>query len=408
MNILYSAFACNPYKGSEAVCGWSWIDAMNNVNKTDNIYVLTRYENKPYIDKYINENGKLNVEFLYCDVPQWMNLYEKFNKFYFVYYLLWQNFAYKYIKKQKNITFDIIHHITLGDFRVIGKLWKIKNAKFIFGPVGGGQVTPKCFKKYVKKHKYSENIRVLINNIVKFNPFYIRALNHSYKIFCANQETAQFIKPVVKEKDKINILTENGVLTKFLEQTKQNEDKKKKQTIKIMWAGRMIYRKGLKILLETLSQVQTNKDIKLYLFGSGPEEEELKIFSNNQGLKKCVVFKGNCEYKKMLEQYKDADLFVFPSIRETTGTVLFEAMANYLPIISFNQNGAKILVKENTGILIELNNLEQVKEDFKNAIETLINNDDLRIKMGKLARKEIEENYTWEKKCINILKEYRN
>lgn len=57
---------------------------------------------------------------------------------YFATYVLWQWFAYKEaVKLSKLIDFDIVHHISIADFRMIGLLWKIKKP-FVFGPVGGG------------------------------------------------------------------------------------------------------------------------------------------------------------------------------------------------------------------------------------------------------------------------------
>lgn len=55
-----------------------------------------------------------------------------------------------------------------------------------------------------------------------------------------------------------------------------------------------------------------------------------------------VFFHGNIPFAEMQEQYKKADVYCLPSLRETTGTAVFEAMANKLPIIALNQNGVKI------------------------------------------------------------------
>lgn len=407
MNILYSAFACNPYKGSEAYCGWSWAYAMSKINNNDQIYLLTRYENKPYIEKYSKENDLSNIHFLYCDIPDWINLYKKYGKFYFVYYKMWQSIAYKYVKNKVNIKFDVIHHITLGDFRIIGKLWKIKKAKFIFGPVGGAQITPKCLEKYTEKYRRKEKRRELLNSLVKYNPFYKKALNNCWKIYCSNEETSNFLKQITNNKEKVEILTENGVTEEYLNKVKLDKEQNKKDKIIIMWAGRMIYRKGLQLLLEVIPKVRTNKKFELWLVGDGAQREELQNIVEKEKINDKVIFKGKNDYLKMQKIYRKADIFIFPSIRETTGTVLFEAMSNNMPIISFKQNGAKNLIKEGTGILIELDNLEQIKNDLKEAIETLVDDDETRKQMGKNARKEIEENYTWEKKCEKILKEYK-
>ena len=51
MKILYIAFECNPYRGSECAIGWSWPFFMRKYHE---VYVLTRKEHKSDIEKYVN------------------------------------------------------------------------------------------------------------------------------------------------------------------------------------------------------------------------------------------------------------------------------------------------------------------------------------------------------------------
>ncbi|MBQ2880995.1 MAG: glycosyltransferase, partial [Clostridia bacterium] len=60
-------------------------------------------------------------------------------------------------------------------------------------------------------------------------------------------------------------------------------------------------------------------------------------------------------FEEIQQRYKEADIYVLPSLRETTGTALLEAMANKLPVVSLNQNGAKLVVTEDSGILVNVN-----------------------------------------------------
>ena len=102
----------------------------------------------------------------------------------------------------------------------------------------------------------------------------------------------------------------------------------------------------------------------------------------------------------MQKLYKTSDIFVFPSLRETTGTVLFEAMVNGLPIVTFNQNGAALLVDETCGFRIDVNSdLRVIKSKFASAIQQLIENQSLKEELGLNAYKRVIEDYTWENKC---------
>lgn len=398
MKILFSAFTANPYAGSEAQCGWSWAYAMRNYNE---VYLLTRNEHKKAVEHYIKQNHITNIKVFYHDIPEWMNLYNKTQKnfFYFCYYYLWQKTVLKTVKNLNDeYHFDYIQHITLGDFRIAAPLWKT-NTKFIFGPVGGAQTTPDVFMPYMKGHEKSEKIREIINSFAKLNPSYRRTLNKASLVLCANKETQEFLNDIIKDKRKCRLLTENGIMSSKITEPNFNR-KNEKDTVNILWAGRFLYRKGLQFLLEALSLVETDRKFQLLLVGDGAEGDNLKKLSKELKLDDKVTFLGKIQYTKMKEIYSISDFFVFPSLRETTGTVLFEAMSNGLPVLTFNQNGADLLIDENCGIKVNIHqNLDLIKNDFAQSIKMLIENDELRYDLGKAAYEKILNEYTWESKC---------
>lgn len=398
MRILFSAFMANPYAGSEAQCGWAWAYAMREYNE---VYLLTVYENQECIEHFLKKYNINNIKVFYHDVPKWLKLYNKtqISYLYFFYYYRWLKTSLKVIKKlNKKYHFDYIHHITLGDFRIAAPLWKT-NTKFIFGPVGGAQITPEPFKPYMKGHEKSEKIRELINNAVKLNPFYRRTLNKASLVLCANKETQKYLSDIIKDKSKCRLLTENGIMSSKITEPNFNR-KNEKDTVNILWAGRFLYRKGLQFLLEALSLVETDRKFQLLLVGDGAEGDNLKKLSKELGLDDKVTFLGKIQYTKMKEIYSISDFFVFPSLRETTGTVLFEAMSNGLPVLTFNQNGADLLIDESCGIKVNIHqNLDLIKNDFAQSIKMLIENDVLRYDLGKAAYEKILNEYTWENKC---------
>ena len=103
----------------------------------------------------------------------------------------------------------------------------------------------------------------------------------------------------------------------------------------------------------------------------------------------------------------ESDIFVFPSIRETTGTVLFEAMSYGLPIVTFNQNGAALLLDDDSGVKVNIQqDLFGIKRDFALALERLIDNPALRYDMGKAGYYRIKKSYIWSDKCRDFYTDY--
>ena len=161
--------------------------------------------------------------------------------------------------------------------------------------------------------------------------------------------------------------------------------------------------------MDAIQLLPKEKNFQLVLVGDGPEKKILKEKATTLGLGNKVIFTGRVTYETMQEYYKKADVFVFPSLRETTGTVLFEAMSNGLPIISFNQNGAQLLLDDSCGIRVNIDSsLADILKSFANAIEKMIDSPEKRKEMGNNAYKKIVSQYIWERKCELFFERYEN
>ncbi len=102
---------------------------------------------------------------------------------------------------------------------------------------------------------------------------------------------------------------------------------------KVISAGRLIYLKGLDMLLDAWKMVLDKyPDWELDLYGSGDYEDALKARVTDEQIDR-VVFKGNCE--NMREAYSNGSVFVMTSKSEGFPMVNLEAMSFGLPIVAF-------------------------------------------------------------------------
>lgn len=88
MKILLSAYACDPNKGSEPGVGWNW--AVELSSKGNEVWVITRENNRVSIEKELEAHPRKNLNFCYFDLPIWLKLREKKIIGIHFYYLLWQ------------------------------------------------------------------------------------------------------------------------------------------------------------------------------------------------------------------------------------------------------------------------------------------------------------------------------
>jgi len=107
-----------------------------------------------------------------------------------------------------------------------------------------------------------------------------------------------------------------------------------------VYVGRLWWGKGLGYLLEAFENVQERSptEVSLLLVGDGPEEERLRRFCREHNLRN-VVFAGFKQKPELPRYYAAADVFVFPTLGDTYGLVVDEAMACSLPVISTSAAG---------------------------------------------------------------------
>lgn len=403
MKILFIAFSCNPYKGSESFCGWSWIASSM---KTCDTWVITRSENKVDIEQYIYKNGLGNerLHFVYLDIPAFLNFYYKTRKLYMLYYIIWlKTIAKKVIYLHSRENFDVIHHVTLGDFRNILPLGTIA-CKKVFGPVGGAQLTPKVFSPYINspKRRFSEKFREVVNRLICRSRRYQKILNDYDLILAANCETEECLKKYLCSPGKCVLMSENGIHRNEIQSYKDHV-KTDNDEINIIWSGRMVYRKGLDLLLDVLAELKTERKYVVTLVGTGPELKRLKKKSRAMQLS-MVHFAERVPYNQMKEIYKMADIFVFPSLRETTGTVLLEAISNGIPVVCFDQNGAQVVLTQECAEFVTISkSLASIQKEFREKLKKLIENDEYRVKKSRNAYIHACTDCTWDNKFERYL-----
>ena len=110
--------------------------------------------------------------------------------------------------------------------------------------------------------------------------------------------------------------------------------------------GGIIPRKGLDQLLEACAILQRQgcDDYTLLVVGDGPQREELQSFTQKNDLTKCMQWAGRVDYNHLGAYFRKADVFVLPTLEDTWGLVLLEAMVLGKPILCSKWAGAAELV----------------------------------------------------------------
>ena len=394
MNYLISAYSVNPYKGSEDSIGWDWVlQYEKNYKKGDRIILLTKKFNEKDTRRGLKEFNIQHVELVIVDVPDALNWFrEKHSAFHHMYYILWQHWAWLWVK-HSGIRFDVIHHVTMNDYRIPSEMYKAKGAKVIWGPMGGAQVTPRPLKVY-EKNQLVASFREFVNKSCSWNPFYKKALRSYYKIYCINNETQKQISRIVGK--DVPLMPELALRDEYKNLPIR---KGKNDILKIVFVGRLIGKKGIAFLVDALSLMPTDMDWELLIFGDGDDRALIEKQIADSGIGKNIKLMGNRPLNQIAEAYQQADVFVLPSLRETSGNVLLEAMAYAVPIVAFDTSFCRLLKEVDCGVFVNTEQaLEGIKEDYCKAIVTLGQDKELAKQMGLNGYKYVNSKLTWDEK----------
>ena len=188
--------------------------------------------------------------------------------------------------------------------------------------------------------------------------------------------------------DRINYLSNEDVAEEFF-----NED-----APIILSVGRLSKEKGFEYLLKAFSLLKERSNARLVILGEGKEEANLKKLSKELGIDKQVFFLGfkDNPYKYM----KRSTIFVFPSLYESFGIAMVEAMSCGVPVIATKsyEGIENIIEHERTGLLINAGDEHVIAESMLR----LLDDDGLRRSLSKEAKKKVL-NYSVEK----ITKQYK-
>ena len=103
------------------------------------------------------------------------------------------------------------------------------------------------------------------------------------------------------------------------------------------------------------------------------------------------------ERKDLLEIYKDASVFLFPS-HEGAGMVVAEALSFGLPVVCLDNCGPGEFITEKCGISINMRDYQSTINDLSSALNSIYTNKNLHSQMSKEARKRFENYFHWDRR----------
>ena len=404
-NILITAYAVNPYKGSEDGTAWNMVI---EIAKYNNVLVITRENNRPAIERYRAENalpqGK-NLEFAYFDLPYWMRFWKKGGRGALLYFYLWQIGMLFFIKKKK-IQFDIAHNLNFHNDWTPSFLWAL-GKPFVWGPIGHHPRIPKLYLKrsagqiayYTDTLKwYTKKMFWYLDpflKITKWKAAKIITINSSVRKELSFSKNKELRLPAVATRpapEHIETLTYNN--------------------FNILSIGRFVPLKGFDITIEAFAEFYHRQNgldrnrLKLTLIGKGPEKERLEKLTKILQVEEAVEFIDWMTRSELDTYFASSSVFLFPS-HEGAGMVVPEALSFGLPVICFDNIGPGEFIDGSCGMKVKYSTPRESIVAFSKYLQLLFQEPALQLKLSEGAKAHFENYFTWERKGELITQGYR-
>lgn len=236
-------------------------------------------------------------------------------------------------------------------------------------------------------------------------------LMRSLNAFDAYITNSNFLKGVILNNLKLKTedvhVVYNAVNLEEFKTIVNSGNKKSDNMIKILYIGRFDIGKGVDYLIGAIPRVMKYNNNCSFLFvGDGTIRPKMEELARKLGVSEHTIFEGFVPHKDTNKYYQQCDIVAVPSVwHEPFGRSLIEAMACGKPVIATRVGGiSEVISHGENGLLIEPAN----SEDLAKALITLINDKEIRMKMGKLGRKVAEEEYSIDVIARRTLRVYEN
>jgi glycosyltransferase involved in cell wall biosynthesis len=351
MKVLLSAYSCSPTAGSEPAIGWNWAKCI--AASGHEVFVMTRAINLKGIEAFIHDNPMERMHFVFHDLPLIVQKLYKLPFGNYVYYCLWQyTAAQKAARIHATEKFDRVQHITWGSFRLPSFMGKL-GVPFIFGPVAGGEDTPKQLRKGLGlRGRVWDALRRFSNSIFAAVPFVKATYSQAAEIVATTPETLEKIPAAYRRKARVQqavgIDSENLVGSSARDS--RNSGPRNRTTLELLYVGRLLPWKGLHLGFRALAMLgERASSVHLTIVGSGSDEMRLKTLSRRLKIEGQITWKPWMPREELIGVYADYDVFLFPSLHDSGGIAVLEAMTRGLPVLCLDLGGPGMSVDNTSG-----------------------------------------------------------
>jgi glycosyltransferase involved in cell wall biosynthesis len=264
---------------------------------------------------------------------------------------------------------------------------------FVIGPVSGGLPWPEGFTRANKQKEWFARLR----NLYRFLPFARSTYRHATAIVAgASQTYGEF----ASYHEKLFFLLENGVSRSLCPDVPRTSERNRK--LRLIFVGGLFPVKGCDLALRAAAPLLRSNLARFTVVGDGPERNHLEQLTRSLGIDKAVSFCGWVSHDEAQQKLRQADVLVFPSVRDNSPAVVFEALAaGAVPVVA-DFGGPGDTVNAEIGYKVPLTNENQFVSQMEKILAGLARDRDLLKRLRQQGMAYARERLTWDAKAQTL------
>jgi glycosyltransferase involved in cell wall biosynthesis len=397
--VLLVAYQCGPGMGSVSQLGWEWYARLSQERP---VTLVTHVRNRRTLQA---AGAPLpGSEIRYIDT-EWFagplyrmakRLFPRSEHSVFLVssldYFAFDIAAYRALRRDQregSLDAELIHRVTpvtTAAPTLLGRL----GLPLVIGPLNSGLSDPRGFGRIMRA---DSTWLIRARGLTRVVDALIGSSRRASRILVASGATLAAIGK--RHRGKSRSMLENGIdLTRF--QATPWPDPPIGRPLRVLFVGRLVPVKGVDLLLQAMAQVSsTGQAINLDVVGDGPLRREWHALVVRLGLADQVIFHGARPQREVARHMADCHLFCLPSVRESGGAVLLEAMASARPVVALDFGGPGEIVDDEVGVLVPMTDPAQVVADLATTLLDACAHPARWRQRGLDGRARVERHHSW-------------
>ena len=372
MKILLSAYACEPWRGSEPDVGFQ---TMLTLAAEHQVWVLTRSNNLASLRSYLESDDRsANITLVGLDlgrVPLRLKKWGVLGQLW--YYDRWQKLAgVRGVELSDQVDFDVAYHITFAAYWMRTGI-AVVDLPLILGPIGGGVDPPLSLATELGWRGMLEDVtRVLGRRLMALLPAVRLGPKRASLIFVNNAQTGARIEHLTH--GPVRVLPNPTAIKVPGDLGERTPDRR------IFFVARLVAWKGAALAIRAMKHVRT-PGAQLVLNGDGPDRRRLERLIQRWGLADTVLLEGQVERDLLLRSLGSAGALVHPSLHEEGGNAVAEALSMQVPVVCLNWGGPAVtttLFPSVQSVAVDVSTPEKTARAMAAALDSMLGSESRR------------------------------